>query len=74
MLQCVISSLPMITAVIRANRDAEALAATLSVLIPAVAKGVVGHAVVIGDGDDDAIERLAEETGASYVKAKNGAA
>jgi hypothetical protein len=68
----------MITAVIRANRDAEALAATLSVLIPAVAKGVIGHAVVIDDGDDVAIARLADETGASYVKAeklaKNGEA
>lgn len=74
MLQCVISSLPMITAVIRANRDAEALAATLSVLIPAVAKGVIGHAVVVDDGDDAAIARLADETGASYVKAKNGEA
>ncbi|SFB95738.1 hypothetical protein SAMN05428997_103124 [Bosea sp. CRIB-10] len=64
----------MITAVIRANRDAEALAATLSVLIPAVAKGVIGHAVVIDDGDDAAIARLADETGASYVRAKNGEA
>ncbi len=61
----------MITAVIRANRDAEALAATLSVLIPAVAKGVIGHAVVIDEADDAAIARLADETGASYVKAKS---
>lgn len=71
MLQCVISSSRMITAVIRANRDAEALAATLSVLIPAVARGVIGHAVVIDDGDDAAIARLADETGASYVRAQN---
>lgn len=63
----------MITAVIRANRDAEALAATLSVLIPAVAKGVIGHAVVIDDADDAAIARLADETGASYVRAKKTA-
>ncbi|AZO78731.1 MULTISPECIES: hypothetical protein [unclassified Bosea (in: a-proteobacteria)] len=61
----------MITAVIRANRDVEALAATLSVLIPAVAQGVIGHAVVIDEADDAAIERLADETGASYVRAKN---
>jgi len=64
----------MITAVIWANRDAEALAATLSVLIPAVAKGVIGHAVVVDDGDDAAIARLADETGASYVKARAGEA
>ncbi|WP_129158647.1 hypothetical protein [Bosea sp. Tri-44] len=64
----------MITAVIRSNRDAEALAATLSVLIPAVAQGVIGHAVVIDEADDAAIERLADETGASYVRAKNGEA
>lgn len=78
MLHCVISWSAMITAVIRANRDAEALAATLSILIPAVAKGVIGHAVVIDDGDDAAIARLADETGASYVRAekptKNGEA
>lgn len=71
MLHCVISCSPMITAVIRANRDAEALAATLSVLIPAVAQGVIGHAVVIDDADDAAVARLADETGASYVKVKN---
>lgn len=64
----------MITAVIRANRNVEALAATLSVLIPAVAQGVIGHAVVIDEADDAAIERLADETGASYVRAKRGEA
>lgn len=74
MLQCVISSSPMITAVIRANRDAEALAATLSVLIPAVAEGVIGHAVVIDEKGDATIARLADETGASYVAASNGEA
>jgi hypothetical protein len=74
MLQCVISSPTMITAVIRANRDAEALAATLSVLIPAVAEGVIGHAVVIDEKGDETVARLADETGASYVAAVNGEA
>jgi len=73
MLHCVIKSPPMITAVIRANRDVEALAATLSVLIPAVAGGLIGHAVVIDEADDDEIARLADETGASYVRAERTA-
>lgn len=64
----------MLTAVIRANGDAEALAATLAVLIPAVAGGVIGHAVVIDDAGDAMVARLAEETGASYVRAGNGEA
>ena len=63
----------MLTAVIRANGRAEALAATLSVLIPAVAGGTIGHAVVIGVGADGETERLADATGASYVAARNGA-
>lgn len=62
----------MLTAVIRANGRTEALAATLSVLIPAVAGGTVGHAVVIGTAEDSETERLAEVTGASYVAARNG--
>lgn len=64
----------MLTAVIRANGDAEALAATFAVLIPAVAGGVIGHAVVIDEGGDATVARLADETGASYVAAKNGEA
>ncbi|WP_332680586.1 glycosyltransferase family 2 protein [Bosea sp. (in: a-proteobacteria)] len=63
----------MLTAVIRANGRAEALAATLSVLIPAVADGVIGHAVVIGAEGDAETLRLADATGASYVAARNGA-
>ncbi|MDU0340781.1 glycosyltransferase family A protein [Bosea rubneri] len=63
----------MLTAVIRANGRTEALAATLSVLIPAVAGGTIGHAVVIGAGEDSETERLADVTGASYVAARNGA-
>jgi hypothetical protein len=58
----------MLTAVIRVAGSTEALAATFSVLIPAVADGFLGHAVVIdavGQGD---IERLADATGADYLR------
>jgi len=64
----------MITAIIRSKGDAEALAATFAVLIPAVAGGVIGHAVVVDEGDTAEIARLADETGASYVRASNGEA
>lgn len=59
----------MLTAVIRVAGSTEALAATFSVLIPAVADGFLGHAVVIdADGQTD-VERLADATGASYLRA-----
>ncbi|MDP3407183.1 hypothetical protein [Bosea sp. (in: a-proteobacteria)] len=59
----------MLTAVIRVAGSTEALAATFSVLIPAVADGFLGHAVVIdGVGTAD-VERLADGTGASYLRA-----
>lgn len=64
----------MITAVIRSTGDAAALAATLALLIPAVAEGVVGHAVLVGDAEDDVAVRFADETGASYVRAGPAAA
>ncbi len=64
----------MLTAVIRADgqayaRQASALAATFSVLIPAVADGFLGHAVVVDAAGDAEIERLADATGASYLRA-----
>ncbi|WP_054141660.1 hypothetical protein [Bosea sp. AAP35] len=59
----------MLTAVIRVGGSVEALAATFSVLIPAVADGFLGHAVVVdGIGKPD-VERLADATGASYLRA-----
>ncbi|AMJ58984.1 glycosyltransferase family A protein [Bosea sp. PAMC 26642] len=58
----------MLTAVIRADGSANALAATFSVLIPAVADGFLGHAVVVDAGSDDDVERLADATGASYLR------
>lgn len=59
----------MLTAVIRVAGSAEALAATFSVLIPAVAEGFLGHAVVIDTLGDADVERLADATGASYLRA-----
>ena len=64
----------MLTAVIRidgsrAEGSTEALAATFSVLIPAVAEGFLGHAVVIDALGHADIERLADATGASYLRA-----
>ncbi|KRE17990.1 hypothetical protein ASE63_02035 [Bosea sp. Root381] len=59
----------MLTAVIRVDLSAEALAATFSVLIPAVAEGFLGHAVVIDATGLPEIERMADATGASYLRA-----
>ena len=61
--------LRMLTSVIRVAGRTEALAATFSVLIPAVADGFLGHAVVIDTVGSPDIERLADGTGASYVRA-----
>lgn len=59
----------MLTAVIRADGSTNALAATFSVLIPAVADGFLGHAVVVDSAGDSDVERLADATGASYLRA-----
>lgn len=59
----------MLTAVIRAEGSANALAATFSLLIPAVADGFLGHAVIVDAGSHGEIERMADATGASYLRA-----
>lgn len=64
----------MLTAVIRADSSASALAATFSVLIPAVADGFLGHAVVVAATADREIERLADATGAVFLVAGGAAA
>ncbi len=61
--------LHMLTAVIRVDGSAEALAATFSILIPAVADGFLGHAVVVDAAGQADVERLADATGASYLRA-----
>lgn len=57
----------MLTAVIRADGSPQALAATLSVLVPAVAEGFLGHAVIVDPAGNLEIERIADATGARYL-------
>lgn len=61
----------MLTAVIRADGSAKTLAATFSVLVPAVAEGFLGHAVVVdaSRGGAAEVERLSEAMGADYLSA-----
>lgn len=61
----------MLTAVIRASASVQGLAATFAVLIPAVAEGFLGHAVVVDTAGEADIERIADATGASYLRAGN---
>lgn len=61
----------MLTAVIRAPGSAQAIAATFAVLIPAVAEGFIGHAVVVDTVGADGLARIADATGASYLRAGN---
>jgi hypothetical protein len=57
----------MITVLIRVTRGPEALAVTLSSLVPAVAAGLVGDAVVLAPEPDEAVARVADATGATLV-------
>src|SRR4051812_23619547 len=61
----------MITVLIRVRHGAEALAVTLSALIPAVADGLIADAVVLAFRQNDAIESIAEAVGAGYVVSKD---
>lgn len=58
----------MLTAVIRADGSPRALAATLAVLIPAVAEGLLGHAVIVDTVGAPDFERVADTTGACYLR------
>jgi len=60
----------MITALIRTRHGPEALAVTLSALVPAVTAGLVGDAVILAEGQDEAIARVAEAAGAVLVMAQ----
>ncbi|QFU15829.1 glycosyltransferase family 2 protein [Microvirga thermotolerans] len=57
----------MITVLVRARRGPEALAVTLSALVPAVAAGLVGDAVVLSESPDRAVERVADAAGATLI-------
>ncbi|RYE35319.1 MAG: hypothetical protein EOP23_00855 [Hyphomicrobiales bacterium] len=54
---------------IRSNGSQQALAATLAVLIPAVAEGFLGHAVLVDTLGAAETERAADATGARYLRA-----
>lgn len=62
----------MITVLIRVRRGPEALAATLSALVPAVAAGLVGDAVIMADGPDEAIAAVADAAGATLLVGEEG--
>jgi len=57
----------MISVVVRAERGVEALAATLRAIVPAVAEGLVGDAVVLDPASDDAVAAVADAVGATLV-------
>jgi hypothetical protein len=58
---------PMITALILADGRLEALATTVSALVPAVAEGLVADAVVLSRDRDAEVERVAEAVGAAFL-------
>ena len=59
----------MITALIRVQRGPEALAVTLSALVPAVTAGLVGDAVVLSERQDDMVAVVADAAGATLIVA-----
>jgi hypothetical protein len=63
----------MITVLVRVTHGPEALAATLSALVPAVAEGLVGDAVILSDRQDDTLAMVADAAGATLIVAKDAA-
>ena len=57
----------MITALIRVKHGPEALAVTLSALVPAVAAGLVGDAVILADREDETLARVTDAAGATLI-------
>jgi hypothetical protein len=62
----------MITVLVRVTHGPEALAATLSALVPAVAAGLIGDAVILADRQDETLEKVADAVGATLVVAQRG--
>ncbi|MGO4387214.1 hypothetical protein AB4Y85_06730 [Microvirga sp. 2YAF29] len=60
----------MITVLVRVTHGPEALAATLSALVPAVAAGLIGDAVILTGKQDDELVQVADAAGASLVEGK----
>src|SRR3712207_1806433 len=65
-------SVHMITVLVRVTHGPEALAATLSALVPAVAAGLVGDAVILTDRQDDTLAKVADAAGATLLLAEHG--
>jgi len=59
----------MITVLVRVTHGPEALAATLSALVPAVAAGLIGDAVILAAKQDEILEQVADAAGATLVVA-----
>jgi hypothetical protein len=57
----------MISVLIRVEHGVEALAMTLAALVPAVAEGLIGDAVVIARQPDPALETVADAVGAALL-------
>jgi len=62
----------MITVLVRVTRGPEALAATLSALVPAVAAGLIGDAVILAEKQDETLAKVADAAGANLVVAQRG--
>lgn len=60
----------MITVLVRVTHGPEALAATLSALVPAVAAGLIGDAVILAERQDETLEKVADAAGATLVVAQ----
>lgn len=63
----------MITALIRVEHGPETLAVTLSALVPAVAAGLVGDAVILVRREDATLAAIADAAGASVIVSPDGA-
>jgi hypothetical protein len=57
----------MITALVSAEHGVEALAVTLSALVPGVVEGLIGDAVVLSSRPDEALARVADTVGATLL-------
>jgi hypothetical protein len=62
----------MITVLIRVKHGPEALAATLSALVAAVAAGLVGDAVILANQPDETVAKVADAAGATLIVSEDG--
>jgi hypothetical protein len=62
----------MITGLVLVERGVEALAASLSALVPAVAQGLIGDAVVLAREPGPGLEAVCDAMGAEFVSLSDG--